>query len=125
MLRADRSLDELDVSVAPLLQSLVEIGHQLEKDRAFGCALVEPKDFGLHVLVGLVRLGEVAILQIFGDLCAALDEEIVEMIDHRPFAEPLLKSVSAREIRLHVGERRLSFVSEHELNFAELHRLKS
>src|SRR5712691_6071784 len=120
MLRADRSLDELDVSVAPLLQSLVEIGHQLEKDRAFWCALVEPKNLALDMLVRLVRLGEVAILQVSGNLCAALDEEIVEMIDHRPFAEPLLKSVSAREIRLHVGERRLSFVSEHELNFPKL-----
>ena len=71
MLRADRSLDQLDVPVAPLLQPFVEIGHQFEKDRAFRCAFVEPKDFGLHALVGLIWLREVAILQIVGNFCAA------------------------------------------------------
>src|SRR5438552_9794159 len=47
------------------------------------------------------------------------------MIDRRPLAEQLLKPVIARKIRLHVGKRRSSLVSEHKLNFPKLHRLKS
>src|SRR5260370_20385016 len=47
------------------------------------------------------------------------------MIDDRPLAEQLLKPVSTGKIGLHVSERRLSLVPEHELNFSELHRLKS
>jgi hypothetical protein len=47
------------------------------------------------------------------------------MIDHRPLAEQLLKPVRSGKIRLHVGERRLSLVSERELNLAKLYRLKS
>src|SRR5438874_11628181 len=47
------------------------------------------------------------------------------MIDRRPLAEQLLKPVIARKIRLHVGKRRSSLVSEHKLNVPKLHRLKS
>src|SRR4029450_13321793 len=47
------------------------------------------------------------------------------MIDYRSFSEQLLKPVIARKIWLHVGERRLSFVSKHELNFSKLDGLKS
>src|SRR5262245_2604157 len=39
---ADRALDELHVAVFPLLESLVEVGHQLEEDRERRNSLVEP-----------------------------------------------------------------------------------
>ena len=47
------------------------------------------------------------------------------MIDHRPLVGQLLQPVITREIRSNVLECRFAFVSEHKLDFAELHRLKS
>src|SRR6202035_2780225 len=40
--RADCSLNQFDVTIAPFLQALVEIGHQFEKDRNLRRTLVEP-----------------------------------------------------------------------------------
>src|SRR6266487_2611939 len=47
------------------------------------------------------------------------------MIDHTSFGEQLLEPIKARKIRLNVRERGCALVSEHELNFSKLHRLKS
>src|SRR5207302_10431634 len=47
------------------------------------------------------------------------------MVDHRSFTESLLQSIRARKIRFHVFECRLTFITEHELDFAKLDRLKS
>ena len=111
--------------IAPLLQSFVKVGHQFEEDGAFGCAPVEPENFLLHALVWPIRLRHVAILKIYGNVCAPRLKEIVEVIDHGSFAEQLLKPIVARKIRFNVRKRGRALVSEYELNFSKLHRLKS
>jgi hypothetical protein len=47
------------------------------------------------------------------------------MIYHRPFAEELLQSIISWKIRLYVSESGGAFISEDELDFAELHGLKT
>src|SRR2546430_12981095 len=47
------------------------------------------------------------------------------MIDDCSFLQPLLQSIRARKIRPHVFERRLAFVTQNELDFAKLNRLKT
>src|SRR6266496_2784639 len=124
-LRADGSLDQLDVPVTPLLQPLIKIGHQLEKNRAFRRLLVEPKNFLLHTLVWSIWLCDVAIHQVGGNLRSTLCEKIVEVINHAAFVEQFLQPIVARKIRLQVRNRRWPFVAKREFNFAKLDGLKS
>jgi hypothetical protein len=87
--RADGSLNQLDVPVTPLMQPLIKIGHQLEKNRAFRRLLVELKDFLLYTLVRSIWLCDVAIHQVGGYLCSPRREKIIEVINHAAFVEQL------------------------------------
>ena len=113
------------MSITPLLQTFVKIGHQLEKDRAFGRIFVQAQNLFLHSFVWPIRLRHIAILQLTWDLCASRLKKIIEMIHHCAFLQPLVQPIVTREIRLQILERRCPFVSERELNLAKLHGLKS
>src|SRR5439155_11181260 len=97
---ADRSLDQFDVSITPFLQSLIEIGHQFEQDRALGRILVEAKDFLLYTLVWAIRLRDVTVLELCGNLCPASGKKIIEMVDDTAFVQQLLQAIVAGKVRL-------------------------
>src|SRR6266849_7960193 len=47
------------------------------------------------------------------------------MVDDCSIAQSFLEPIGAWKIRLHVLERRFAFITEHELDFPKLDRLKS
>src|SRR5204863_7247138 len=47
------------------------------------------------------------------------------MIDHRPLVDSLLEPIRSRKIGFHVFEGRFTLITEHELDFPELDRLKA
>src|SRR5437763_7119614 len=105
-LRADRSLDQFDVPVTPLLQSLIEVGHQFEQNRAFRRFLVQSKYFLLDALVWSICLRYIAVLYVGGNLCAASDKEIIEMINDASFVKQFLQAIVSRKLRLQICHRR-------------------
>src|SRR5437763_13555195 len=100
MCRANRSLDQLDVSITPLLQSFIEIRHQLKKGGNFWGSFVEPQNFHLHLFIGLICACEIALFQLRWTLGTAGGENIVAMIDQCAFTPPLMEPPITRKVRL-------------------------
>src|SRR5438105_3715367 len=93
---------------------------------------IKPSDFGvgcwtflLHAVIRSVRFRYVTVFQFGRNSCAALFEKIVEMLDHRPLVDSLLEPIRSRKIGFHVFEGRFTLITEHELDFPELDRLKA
>src|SRR5690606_32377139 len=70
-LRADGSLDHLDVPVAPLLQALVQIDEQLADLRLGRVIVVDADKQAANLLGGRIPLAQVSLQQLLGDVVSA------------------------------------------------------
>src|SRR5262249_33236321 len=123
-LAANRPLDQLDVSITPLLKALIEVGHQLEQDLQIWTIFVEKQQSRLQDFVRLGRQGDVALAQGWRDGDTVLLQKVIKAIVNRGTAQPALEAIESRGVVLLIAQNVGALVTEQELQLAELHRLK-
>ena len=111
--------------IAPFLQPLVEIRHQLEQHGHFPLLPIEPDEALLEDVVGDGGQPDVSRRQIGGDGHSSLPEKPVPVMDQRGLIHPPLES------RQHLGlvavelEELRALVPQHELELTELPGLEA
>ena len=113
---ADRAFDEFDMAISPLLESLIEVGHQLEEENQVGPGLVQVEES-----LGNDRISGREVSRMAHSV---VSEEKVEGIDDGRLLEPSPKPVVVRRLGAMEAKHLGTFVAEGELEFAELHGLE-